>query len=88
MISLKPCDGIKVPPAKPDERYSATLFDRAFNFAGLKAVLGAADFDKSGDRLAGLAARDEVEREAARKILAGLTLQHIYDNPLKDAQNL
>lgn len=84
MISLKPCDGIKVPPAKPDERYSATLFDRAFNFAGLKAVLGAADFDKSGDRLAGLAARDEVEREAARKILAGLTLQHIYDNPLKD----
>jgi ethanolamine ammonia-lyase large subunit len=84
VVSLKQLDGIRVPPAKPDERYTATLFDRAFEFNGLKAVLGAADFDKPGDRLAGLAARDEVEREAARKILSGLTLQHIYDHPLTD----
>jgi ethanolamine ammonia-lyase large subunit len=85
VVSLKQLDGIKVPPAKPDERYATALFDRTFEFTGLKAVLGAADFDKPGDRLAGLAARDEVEREAARKILSGLTLQHFYDHPPTDA---
>lgn len=34
----------------------------------------------SGTR--GLAAANEREREAARSILAGLTLRHIYDRPL------
>lgn len=36
--------------------------------------------------MAGLAAVDEVEREAARAILSGLTLQHLFDHPLTDAQ--
>ena len=81
---LLPLTQIFVPPVKPDETYATTLFDRQYAFAGLKALLGAADIDKPGDRLAGIAARDEVEREAARKILSGLTLQHIYDRPLTD----
>ena len=84
MITLTPVRQIAVPEPKPDEIYEITLFDRTFRFQGLKALLGAADVEKAGDRLAGLAARDEVEREAARKLLSGLTLQHLYDRPLTD----
>ncbi len=84
MIALKPLADIFVPDPRPDDLYEVTLFDRAFAFRGLKALLGAADLSKAGDRLCGLAARDEVEREAARTILSQLTLQHIYDRPLTD----
>jgi ethanolamine ammonia-lyase large subunit len=82
MTSLTPLSEIRVPKPAPDETYQIELFDRAYQFAGLKLLLGAADFDKAGERLAGLAAKDEVEREAARKILSGLTLQHLFDRPL------
>lgn len=79
---LKPLPEIAVPPPRPDEIYEIELFGRLFRFQGLKKLLGAADIDKSGERLAGLAAADEVEREAARRILSGLTLRHLYDRPL------
>ncbi len=85
MIALKPLNEIPVANPKPDQVYEVTLFDRPFSFRGLKALLGAADLQKAGDRLSGMAARDEVEREAARSILSGLTLQHLYDRPLTDA---
>ncbi|MBI8342657.1 ethanolamine ammonia-lyase [Pseudomonas aeruginosa] len=62
------------------------MLQRAFRFHGLKRLLGAADISKAGERVAGLAAVDEVEREAARAILSGLTLQHLFDHPLTDAQ--
>lgn len=84
MKILKPLGTIPVPPPKADENYSTVLFDRRFEFRGLKSLLGAGDVSKSGDRLAGLAARDEVEREAARSILSGLTLRHLHDHPLTD----
>lgn len=84
MIELKPWREIEVPEPRADETYRTRLFERAFEFRGLKALLGAADFDKPGDRLAGLAAPDEGTREAARAILSGLTLQHLYDRPLTD----
>lgn len=76
---------IYVPAPKVDETYETTLFDRGYSFTGLKALLGAADADKAGDRLAGLAASDEVQREAARKILSSLTLRHLYDRPLTNS---
>lgn len=84
MIALKPLDAISVPPPKPDERYVIKPLDKTFEFIGLKALLGAADISKSGDRLSKLAANDEVEREAARLLLSSLTMQHIYDRPLTD----
>jgi ethanolamine ammonia-lyase large subunit len=84
MIALKPLADIYVPPPKVDETYAITLFEREFSFKGLKSLLGAADVSKAGERLSGLAAADEIEREAARTILSGLTLQHIYDSPLTD----
>ncbi|CAM3598536.1 ethanolamine ammonia-lyase subunit EutB [Parendozoicomonas haliclonae] len=81
---LTPLDQIFVPAPKADETYTITMLDREYSFTGLKALLGAADLEKSGDRNAGLAARDEVEREAARAILSDMTLQHLYDRPLTD----
>lgn len=84
MPTLRPLSHIEAPAPKPDETYDILLFDRRFSFPGLKRLLGAADFDKAGDRLAGLAAKSEVEREAARAILSGLTLREIYEAPLVD----
>ena len=85
MRSITPLDAIPVPQPAPDTRYEITLLDRSFAFDGLKALLGAADHSKAGDRNAGLAASDEVAREAARSLISGLTLQHLYDRPLTDA---
>ena len=55
-------------------------------FAGLKRLLGAADYSKAGDRQAGLAAASEDVREAARGALSDLTLEHLYEHPLTDDQ--
>ncbi len=85
---IKSLDQIIVPEPKPDETYCKTLLDREFVFVGLKKLLGAADFSKAGDRIAGLAADDEISREAARAILSGLTLQHLYDRPLADDRGI
>jgi ethanolamine ammonia-lyase large subunit len=84
MKSLVPLDQIPVPRPAADHVYTADAFGRQYSFAGLKRLLGAADYDKAGDRHAGLAAGDETEREVARSILSSLTLQHIYDRPLLD----
>ena len=54
---------IPLPSVAAEERYSTSCRDRTFTFTGLKALLGAADCSKAGDRNAGLAARDERERE-------------------------
>jgi ethanolamine ammonia-lyase large subunit len=82
--TLSKIEQIQVPAPKPDAPYSVTLLDRTFTYTSLKHVLGAADISKAGDRKAGLAAANEIEREAARAVLSGLTLQHFYDNPLTD----
>src|SRR5262249_19369320 len=66
--------------------YTLRAAGREFRFEGLKSLLAAADHSKAGDRNAGLAARSEVEREAARAILSSLTLQHLFDRPLTDDQ--
>jgi ethanolamine ammonia-lyase large subunit len=84
MYSPKPLDQIRVPDPPPDEIYRVRLFDHDYSFVGMKALLGAADFSKAGDRGAGLAAPTEVVREAARTILSSLTLQHLYERPLTD----
>src|SRR5262249_2023917 len=84
MYSPKPLDQIPVPDPPPDEIYRVRLFDHDYSFVGLKALLGAADFSKAGDRGAGLAAPTEAVREAARAILSSLTLEHLYERPLVD----
>ncbi len=82
MKDLRPLSEISVPSPRPDERYTIDVFGEQVAFDGLKRLLGAADYSKAGERQAGLAAGNEREREAARCILAGLTLQHLHDRPL------
>jgi ethanolamine ammonia-lyase large subunit len=82
--ALTPLENISVPNPTPDETYAIRVLDRDFAFHGLKSLLGAADCSKAGDRNAGLAAPDELTREAARSRIASLTLAHLYDRPLTD----
>jgi ethanolamine ammonia-lyase large subunit len=76
--------GVPVPGPQSDQVYSGTFHGQPIAFHGLKRLLGAADYSKSGDRHTGLAAANDLVREAARSLLAGLTLQHLYDHPLTD----
>jgi ethanolamine ammonia-lyase large subunit len=50
----------------------------------LRTLFAHANEEKSGDQLAGIAARTEQERIAAKRALADLTLQEIAANPLID----
>jgi ethanolamine ammonia-lyase large subunit len=55
-----------------------------FEFSDLREVFAKANEEKSGDQLAGIAARSERERVAAKRKLADLTLDEIVSNPLID----
>ncbi len=61
---------------------SITLGGHAFSFPGLREVLAKASPDRSGDRLAGVAASCAEERVAARYILADTPLSAFLDEPL------
>ncbi len=56
-----------------------------FNFSDLRELFAKANEEKSGDQLAGIAARSERERVAAKRKLADLTLDEIVRRPLIDA---
>jgi ethanolamine ammonia-lyase large subunit len=64
--------------------YHATIRGERFAFADLREVFARANEEKSGDRLAGLAARTERERVAAKLALADVPLAEIVDRPLID----
>ena len=55
-----------------------------FAFSDLRELFAKANEEKSGDRLAGLAAGSESERVAAKRKLADLTLAEIIQQPLID----
>jgi ethanolamine ammonia-lyase large subunit len=64
--------------------YHAILRGERFAFADLREVFARANEEKSGDQLAGLAARSERERVAAKTVLADVRLGEIVDQPLID----
>jgi len=55
-----------------------------FVFSDLRELFAKANEEKSGDQLAGIAARSERERVAAKRKLADLTLGEIVQQPLID----
>src|SRR5437764_7826861 len=55
-----------------------------FVFADFRELFAKANEEKSGDQLAGIAARSERERVAAKFALADITLGEIAANPLID----
>ena len=64
--------------------HAATLRGERFVFADLRELFARAGEEKSGDQLAGLAARSERERVAAKLALAETSLGEIVDCPLID----
>lgn len=63
-------------------KLSSSIGRLRFSFASVKEVLAKANEEKSGDRLAGLAAETEEERIAAKQVLSELTLAELRDNPV------
>ena len=64
--------------------YSHVIRGEQYNFADLKALLAKANEPKSGDLLAGLAAKNERERIAAKMALADLPLSEFLAHPILD----
>ena len=64
--------------------HRATLRGEVFRFADLRELFGRANEPKSGDELAGLAARSERERVAAKMALAEVRLAEIVSRPVLD----
>jgi ethanolamine ammonia-lyase large subunit len=58
-----------------------------FDFSDLRELFAKASEEKSGDQLAGIAARSERERVAAKRKLADLPLDDIVQRPLIDPSN-
>src|SRR5271170_5007777 len=55
-----------------------------FDFSDLRELFAKANEEKSGDQLAGIAARSDRERVAAKRKLADLALDEIVRRPLID----
>jgi ethanolamine ammonia-lyase large subunit len=60
----------------------ATLRGVTYAFRDVKDVLAKANEEKSGDRLAGIAAQSAAERVAAKLVLSELTLADLYQHPV------
>ncbi len=62
-------------------RLSTRLNGEHFSFRDIREVMGKANEEKSGDKLAGVAARTPQERVAARIVLSNLRVKDICENP-------
>jgi ethanolamine ammonia-lyase large subunit len=60
------------------------LLSHTYQFRSVKEVLAKANEEKSGDRLAGLAAETAQERVAAKVVLSNLTLADLRSHPAVD----
>lgn len=58
------------------------LFNKSYQFKDVKDVLAKANEEKSGDRLAGIAAENAQERVAAKVVLSHLTVSDLRNNPV------
>lgn len=63
-------------------KLSCTISRQKFKFGSIKEVLAKANEEKAGDALAGIAAHTELERVAAKSVLAELTLEAIRNEPV------
>lgn len=63
-------------------KLKTSLFGQTYSFKDAKDVLAKANEEKSGDKLAGIAAQTTVERVAAKAVLADMTLGELRNNPV------
>ena len=57
------------------------LLGQVYHFPDIRTVMAKANEEKSGDRLAGLAAENAAERVAAKVVVSNLTLADLRNNP-------
>lgn len=57
------------------------LFGKTYEFKSVREVMAKANEEKSGDKLAGIAAENAAERVAAKYVLSNLTLNDLRNNP-------
>ena len=57
------------------------LFGKVYEFKSLREVMAKANEEKSGDKLAGIAAESAEERVAAKVVLSHITLEELRNNP-------
>ncbi len=62
-------------------KLKTTLLGKTYTFSSVKEVLAKANEEKTGDKLAGLAAETAQERVAAKVVLSALTLRDLRENP-------
>ena len=62
-------------------KLKTTLLGKTYVFRDLKQVLAKANEEKTGDKLAGLAAETAQERVAAKVVLSAVTLRELRENP-------
>ena len=62
-------------------KLKTTLLGKTYTFKDIKHVLAKANEEKTGDKLAGLAAETARERGAAKVVLSALTLADLRENP-------
>lgn len=62
--------------------YAISLCGKNFTFKNEKDVLAKANEVKSGDTLVGIAAESDLERIAAKEVLANLTVKALRENPV------
>ncbi|MED4204896.1 ethanolamine ammonia-lyase subunit EutB [Neobacillus mesonae] len=67
-------------------KLQTTYLGTVYQFSSLKDLFAKANEEKSGDRLAGLAAETVQERIAAKQVLSYLTLGEIRENPMLPAE--
>ena len=62
-------------------RLKTKLLGQTYHFPDLRTVMAKANEEKSGDRLAGIAAENAAERVAAKVVLSELTLAEVRNHP-------
>ena len=62
-------------------RLEARLFGQDYKFSSLMDVMAKANEQKSGDELAGIAAKSMKERVAAKEVLSDIKLRDLKENP-------
>jgi len=62
-------------------RLQTRLFGKTYQFTSVKEVMAKANEEKSGDKLAGIAAENAAERVAAKEVLSNLTVGDVRNSP-------
>ncbi|HZJ78307.1 MAG TPA: ethanolamine ammonia-lyase subunit EutB [Clostridia bacterium] len=68
-------------------RLKTTISEQTYSFSSVKEVLARANEEKSGDKLAGIAAKSATERIAAKEVISNLLLSDLYENPVVSYEN-